>query len=492
MLTGKKPRYSPQLAEQMNERSHSGSEVRDRLEQYAEHLEKCESPEAHRGLPGVTPEAAALIERCLEVDAGKRPKDAAELLAQIERCEWRRRRRPLLILGALAPALTLLAAGLVVIFGGMLALQEFQGKWAAQVVGDNQVIARSVATEIESRFNERMRVVRQEAQHPQWPELLRGRGDEDSRARLQEKLQALYQTHSGLRVRSWTVADVEGRVRLTLGRMPSGNIEPDLPPEGTNFAGREWFSGMEDAPAGRTAAGGEGVGHDGEKLLSARRDRGHVVLLSQPYRRDSADRSKELWVVSTSCIIPPQADASPVGVLAAQIDYREFNESFARFGTQAFQRKVIVANERGQAFYHGEVAEGVRQNNAAITLPRIDLERPEHEFFVEAFAMSPAAAPAPNQTAPTKVPVTRTDPWNDEKDDTQYYISRSAAHLANGQKLAIYILHDKEVALAGFVAAERQARWLGISLFGVGCLFLIGNIWVLRNTLRHEEQHDNG
>src|SRR5262245_1010685 len=122
MLTGKKPRYSPQLAEQMKERSHSGSEVRDQLEKYAEHLEKSGPPDAHRGLEGVTPEIAGLIDRCLHTNPSARPKDAADLLKQIERCQWQRRRRPMLILGGVAPALTLLAAGLVVIFGGMLAL----------------------------------------------------------------------------------------------------------------------------------------------------------------------------------------------------------------------------------------------------------------------------------------------------------------------------------------------------------------------------------
>ena len=79
------------------------------------------------------------------------------------------------------------------------------------------------------------------------------------------------------------------------------------------------------------------------------------------------------------------------------------------------------------------------------------------------------------------------DPWYAQEDKTEYYFSRTAANLASGQKLAIFVLHDKQVALAGFVEAERSARWLGFSLLGVGCAMLIGNIWILSRMLRHED-----
>ncbi len=145
MLTGKKPRHSPSLTAELKDRSHSGSEIRDQLENYAEHLERAEPPKEHRTVEGVTPEVAALLDRCLSTDVASRPKDSVELLGQMERCDRQRRRRPLLVFGVVTPAVMLLAAGLVVLFGGILALKNFQDEWAAQVVGDNRVIARSFA-----------------------------------------------------------------------------------------------------------------------------------------------------------------------------------------------------------------------------------------------------------------------------------------------------------------------------------------------------------
>src|SRR5207244_2316181 len=128
--------------------------------------------QSHRGVEGVTSEVANLIERCLSIDSQRRPKDASELQRLIARCEWRRRRRPLLILGGVAPALALLVAGLVVIFGGLMALKNFGRRWITQVLTDNQIVAQTIATEFEARFNDRLKVVREESDDSEWPELL--------------------------------------------------------------------------------------------------------------------------------------------------------------------------------------------------------------------------------------------------------------------------------------------------------------------------------
>ena len=116
--------------------------------------------------------------RCLDllgdlaIDPERRPKDASEVLKLIKQCEWKRRRRPLLILGGVAPAVALLVAGLVVIFGGLLALKNFGRRWITQVLTDNQIVAQTIATEFEARFNDRLKVVREEAADRQWRDLL--------------------------------------------------------------------------------------------------------------------------------------------------------------------------------------------------------------------------------------------------------------------------------------------------------------------------------
>src|SRR5262245_8318074 len=223
MVTGKKPRFSSGLSAELRGRTQSASEVRDELEKYAEHLEKCQAPVAHRGVEGVTSEVADLIERCLSVDSERRRKDASEVLRLIGRCEWKRRRRPLMILGGVAPALALLAAGLVVIIGGLLALKNFGRRWMTQVLTDNQIVAQTIATEFEARFNERLKVVKQEASDPESPELLKQAPS--SKERLEEKLKTLYHSHGEQRLRRWTAS--RAGMQFTFGRMPSGEEEAE-------------------------------------------------------------------------------------------------------------------------------------------------------------------------------------------------------------------------------------------------------------------------
>jgi hypothetical protein len=55
----------------------------------------------------------------------------------------------------------------------------------------------------------------------------------------------------------------------------------------------------------------------------------------------------------------------------------------------------------------------------------------------------------------------------------------------------VFVFHDKNIALASFVAAERYSQWLGFSLLGVGCAMLIGNIWLLRRMLHDEDSAAN-
>jgi len=469
MLTGNKPRHSPQLAAELKERTQATSEMRDRLEKYAQHLERCEPLQAHRGLLGVTPEVADVIERCLMTDMAGRPKDAAEVLSLVERCEWRRRRRPLLILGGVAPAITLLAAGLVVIFGGIMALKKFEHKWVVQVVGDNQVVAKTIATEIEARFNDRIRVLHEQAQDSEWPELLALPPNDRKKERLVEKLQRLYQTHGEQRLRRWCIDN--GVLRLTYGRMPSGNEEADE------------FDLMENVPGSLANKNVDEATMEESAMQLAR-----APLLSPPYRRKSNDPKRELWILSVSCGIGHEGTSAPVGILSGEIDYHEFNEAFARFESSAvFQRKVIVAHERGQTIYHGRLAAHVNRDEITAEVRKIDLKQKEHKFFAQAFDPPTPTGVESGLAGEEPLPVAFKDPWYAQEDKTEYYFSRTAANLASGQKLAIFVLHDKQVALAGFVEAERSACWLGFSLLGVGCAMLIGNIWILSRMLRHED-----
>jgi hypothetical protein len=491
MLTGKKPRYDSRLATELSAVSHSGSEMRDRLEKYSEHLERHSLALDYRALPGVTPEVIELLQRCLATDIATRPKDATEVLALVQRSERQRRRRPLLVLGGVAPALTLLVAGLVVIFGGIMALREFQDRWIAQVVNDNQALAKTIATELESRFNERIRVIRHEAEDAGWPALLKSKG-QDTPARLKEKLERLYETYTGHRFRRWAVADGDGFSVLTYGMMPSGHVEMDETNRGRNFAWRGWFNGVEDIPVAQAEKDEPDVAKKAREFLAARRsERGHVVFLTQPYRRQSGDPKKQQWTIGLSCVVPPAGEGPPAGVLAGQMEYREFNGSFARFeSSKSFERRIIVANERGQILYHLRLATQVKNDDPAAEVRHIDLASKQNAFFAHSLAPASGNVAETTPAASSLLPVAYKDPWYADQDSMEYYFSAATATLLNGQKLGVFVLHDRQTALAGFTDAEQNARWLGFSLLGIGCAFLIGNIAILRSTLQREESDD--
>jgi len=454
MLTGTKPRYSSGLSAELRGRTQSASEMRDELEKYAEYLEKCSQPLAHRGVEGVTSEVANLIARCLSVNVQERPKDASDVNRLIKWCQWKRRRRPLLILGGIAPALALLAAGLIVIIGGLMALQNFGRRWITQVLIDNQIVAQTIATEFEARFNDRLTVMRQEASDPQWRDLIDEPQDSQTNEQLIEKLMHLYDTHGDLRVRRWTLRNYRIGQGVSYGRMPSGQEEVDR-----------------DDAARKTPG------------LSER-----SPLLTRPHRRSSNEPKNVLWVLSIASAIPPEIEKAPIGELFAEVDYRDFNEVFERLHDNAFfQRDVIVSNEQAELIYHPRLAKSVKGENDAL-VRSIDLKKPENQFFADAFA--PGGPPLP--TAGGMMQLIHRDPWYRAEDTTEYFVSRTVANLVNGQKVGVFVLHDKEIALEGFVDAKRGALALGLGLLAVGCVMLVGNLWILRRTLREESSTENG
>ncbi|MBW8885269.1 MAG: serine/threonine protein kinase, partial [Planctomycetia bacterium] len=292
MLTGTKPRYSSGLSTEQRGRTQSASEMRDELEKYAEHLERSQSPQGHRGIEGVTSEVASLIERSLAIDPERRPKDASDVLKLIKQCEWKRRRRPLLILGGVAPAVALLVAGLGVIFGGLLALKNFGRRWVTQVLTDNQIVAQTIATEFEARFNDRLKVVKEEAGDPAWRELLETSKNSGEKERLLKKLAHLFETHGELRLKRWAMVNLDSGHGLAYGRLPSGKEGAD-----------------ECDKVNATAAP--------EKRNPA---------LSIPHRRQSNNPENVVWVLSVSSAIASDSDAMPEGELLAEIDYHDFND----------------------------------------------------------------------------------------------------------------------------------------------------------------------
>src|SRR5262249_15359253 len=103
MLTGHPPRENQTLRKRLADTA----ELSHRLQRYQQWIPQAPRPVEHRHVRGMDRDLAELIDRCLEIEPGKRPHDAGAVLAALARRERRRRQRPLLLFGLAAPLLLL-------------------------------------------------------------------------------------------------------------------------------------------------------------------------------------------------------------------------------------------------------------------------------------------------------------------------------------------------------------------------------------------------
>ena len=148
LLTGTKPRFDAEISKLMTLPTNSGSETRDRLEQYARHLERNPRLDGHRQVKHVDSSVAGLIDRCLAIDFDERPADANAVSCLIEQCERTRRSRPLLIFGGFAPAFLFSLIGLFILFSGRWMLGRVENQWRENVAASNQHLAEAIGSSI--------------------------------------------------------------------------------------------------------------------------------------------------------------------------------------------------------------------------------------------------------------------------------------------------------------------------------------------------------
>src|SRR5206468_4872446 len=108
-----------------------------------------------------------VIDRCLELDPNRRPRDAGEVLELLARRERRRRQRPVLIAAVLAPLVLvlLMAAMLAQVFAdARQSILDQDNQHSLQVRERNQHIAELVATDVRLRLRKRIELLRRLAE----------------------------------------------------------------------------------------------------------------------------------------------------------------------------------------------------------------------------------------------------------------------------------------------------------------------------------------
>ncbi len=277
MLTGKPPYYDPQLVRDIDQ----ADSIEGRLNQYRMTLMRADTPTEHRRVRGVDRALAEILDRCIAAKPHKRFESMANLMVSLRQREIVLARRPLMVLGLVAPLLLIVMMSLF----GWEAFRRSVNQTKAQItnkaIQSNQFAAQLAARSASEQINEYFRSVRQLVNDPQFlnvaadvikdPEFQRlsvqladpddnswGESDLDQRARLindvrtqlrdnplrkklqpflEERLWNINGDHPASA--SWFVCDRMGNQIASAFREPNQTL-------GKNYAYRSYFTGSED------------------------------------------------------------------------------------------------------------------------------------------------------------------------------------------------------------------------------------------------------
>jgi eukaryotic-like serine/threonine-protein kinase len=153
MLTGGPPHRTAPVAEEF-ERT---PDLAVRLSRYRQMIENSPSPSAHRRVRGMDRALAEIIDRCLAADPEKRFPNVQAVLEALDLRSARRARQPLMVLGAIGPAMLLLVVTWFAWQGFNSAVRESNAALTRRALDSNRFAAQNVAlaagTELEQRFD---------------------------------------------------------------------------------------------------------------------------------------------------------------------------------------------------------------------------------------------------------------------------------------------------------------------------------------------------
>jgi hypothetical protein len=268
MLTGNPPHRTGETADEFDRTP----DLRVRLERYRLLIEQAPPPEAHRQCPGVDSPLADIIDRCLAFDPKKRYPNVQAVLSALDDRAARRARRPMMVLGAIGPALVLAVVAWFAWQGFSAAMNESDLALTKRALDSNgfaaKYVAQTAAKEVELHFlmveqvahDDHLRdALKAALAKPEFRELLRKLGDpalsdadreslqqkfreDPEREKIQKCFRALIRAlipesampRTDEEVASWFFCDAQG---ISTARIPEGSTL------GKNFAWRSYFHG---------------------------------------------------------------------------------------------------------------------------------------------------------------------------------------------------------------------------------------------------------
>src|SRR6516225_3445560 len=169
MLTGELP-YQTDTANTELDRAQG---LEERLATYRRLLRESPRPNAHHHVLDIDRALVQIIDRCLAIEPKKRFANVQAVLSALDARAFQRARRPLLLLGALGPALLL--GGMFLFARSMIgvAVGDTKQEITAWVQNSNHLLARFAADRMVERIQLRWSILESEAASPKFQEIIR-------------------------------------------------------------------------------------------------------------------------------------------------------------------------------------------------------------------------------------------------------------------------------------------------------------------------------
>ncbi len=263
MLTGFPPYRSAAAVTEFE----TATDLEERLCRYRQLIETSPRPANHRQIRGVDRELADIVDGCLAPKRDERYANVQEVLDALNARDRRRARRPLVLLGFVAPALLLAVMSVFAWSWFETAVNSSDDALRARALDSNSFAAKYVAKTVTNELEIYYRAVEEMAASYRFQALLEMTTDNPDIARLrrelndpqiseptreqlraefvanparqelQERIEDLLQDPDEPNVASWFVTDPSG---LQLARAPAEDTV------GKNFAWRSYFHGRDE------------------------------------------------------------------------------------------------------------------------------------------------------------------------------------------------------------------------------------------------------
>ena len=155
MLTGGPPHRTGKTVEEFDRTP----QLPKRLSRYRKLIEQSPPPRLHRRMRGVDRPLSEIIDRCLAADPEQRFPNMQAVLDALDRRDARRKRRPMMILGVLGPALLLAVVGFFAWRGFNEAIRQSDQALTARALLSNRFAAKFAARAAANQLDDRCRAV---------------------------------------------------------------------------------------------------------------------------------------------------------------------------------------------------------------------------------------------------------------------------------------------------------------------------------------------